>query len=106
MFPIFRLMSQNCGTRRVDLFRLGGSIVTADKLPMSTAKIVSPERLAFGEDNFRGLRALTAAGRSPAAHSWRQATAGPAGPGVSAWNAQTGACRGTLRATVSGSSTR
>src|SRR6202008_971108 len=38
----------------------------------------------------RGIGALPAAGRSPAAHSWCQATAGPAGPGVSAWNAQTG----------------
>src|SRR5262249_54285947 len=38
----------------------------------------------------RGIRALTAGRRSPAAHNWCQATAGPAGPGVSAWNAQTG----------------
>jgi hypothetical protein len=39
---------------------LGGPIVTAHKLPVSTAKIVLPERLAFGEDNFPGIRALTA----------------------------------------------
>src|SRR6185369_6703587 len=57
---------------------------------MSTAKIALRNGLLSVKTMSRGIRALTAVGRSPAAHNWCQATAGPAGPGVSAWNAQTG----------------
>src|SRR6185437_12985037 len=93
-------MSQNCGTRRVDLSAARAPRLLPHKLPASTAMIVFPGRLAFGEDNFgaafgRRPPAADLRSRSPAA-DLRQRTAGagprraPAGPGVSAWNAQAG----------------
>src|SRR2546423_13185901 len=83
-------MSQNCGTRRVDLSAAG-------RLDSYRAQITHE----YGNDHFAGTACFrprqfprhSGANRrlsiSPAAHSWCQATAGPAGPDVSAWNAQT-----------------